>query len=197
MALIVLSIEISARDLFAKPLLYTHTHTHTHKHTSSTAQQSISNNRFHTAIADLSSEGARSHGTSSDARASEPSVSTAQPSRSAQHCSAGSQNSECACSALTSTAGAGRGRMLAESVASAHTGFAAAVPVLSLSLGLSGSVGAAAEDSRGIGGSAHELSGDPTARAEWGDMCGAEVLVTSPIGIGSFGSALRVHVRYM
>ena len=87
--------------------------------------------------------------------------------------------------------------MLAESVASAHTGFAAAVPVLSLSLGLSGSVGAAAEDSRGIGGSAHELSGDPTARAEWGDMCGAEVLVTSPIGIGSFGSALRVHVRYM
>ena len=32
MALIVLSTEISARDLFAKPLLYTHTHTHTHTH---------------------------------------------------------------------------------------------------------------------------------------------------------------------
>ena len=32
-ALIVLYIEISARDLFAKPLLYTHTHTHTHTHT--------------------------------------------------------------------------------------------------------------------------------------------------------------------
>ena len=53
--------NLGSRFICQTPLIYTHTHTHTY--ISSTAQQSISTNRFHTALADQSSEGARSHGT--------------------------------------------------------------------------------------------------------------------------------------